>query len=89
MASIVESDGSGRIVIPKKVRDELGIGKKTRFILTTNKKGQILIQKLDLEEITQRLEEELADALLEQQAEQIRDEINEKVRKAYKALAGQ
>ena len=89
MASIVESDGSGRIVIPKKVRDELGIGKKTQFILTTNRKGQILIQKLDLEEITQRLEEELAETPLEQQAEQIREEINEKVKKAYKALAGQ
>ena len=46
MASIIESDSSGRVVIPKQVREELGITPKTQLILTSNKKGQIIIQKI-------------------------------------------
>ena len=87
MASIIESDSSGRIVIPKKVRQELGITPKTQLILTSNKKGQILIQKLDLDEITKRLEEELADTPVLELAKEIRDAVNEKVRKAHPNIA--
>ena len=54
MATIVESDGSGRIVIPKKIRDEFGIVGRTQFLLTHNKKGQILLQKIDVDEIARR-----------------------------------
>jgi len=82
MASVIEPDGSGRVVIPKKVRDELGITSKTQLLLTSNQKGQIIMQKLDLEEITKRLEEELADTQVKQLAQEIRDEINEKARQA-------
>ena len=87
MASVIEPDGSGRVVIPKKVRDELGITSKTQLLLTSNQKGQIIIQKLDLEEITKRLEEELADTQVKQLAQEIRDEINEKARQAIPDIA--
>ena len=83
MAAVVESDSSGRIVIPKKLRDSLGIKGKTQFLLTTTEKGQILIQKLDIDEIAARLDEELRDIPVEEYAKQIRDEVNEKVRQAY------
>lgn len=79
MAIIVESDGSGRIVIPKKIRDEFGISGRTQFLLTSNEKGQILLQKIDVEEIARRLEEELAETPVEELAESIRKEINEKI----------
>lgn len=88
MASIIESDSSGRIVIPKKIRQELGITPKTQLILTSNKKGQILIQKLDLDEISKRLEEDLADTPVLELAQEIRDAVNEKVKKAYPVTAG-
>lgn len=79
MATIVESDGSGRIVIPKKIRDEFGISGKTQFLLTSNEKGQILLQKIDVEEIARRLEDELAGTPVKELAESIRKEINEKI----------
>lgn len=82
MASVIEPDGSGRVVIPKKVRDELGITSETQLLLTSNQKGQIIIQKLDLEEITKRLEDELAETQVKQLAQEIRNEINEKARQA-------
>ena len=79
MAIIVESDGSGRIVIPKKIRDEFGITGRTQFLLTSNEKGQILLQKIDVEEMARRLEEELSETPVEELAESIRKEINEKI----------
>ena len=87
MASIIESDSSGRVVIPKRVREELGITPKTQLILTSNKKGQIIIQKIDISEIAKRLEEELADTPVHMIAQEIRDEINEKARKAIQDTA--
>lgn len=86
MASIVESDSSGRIVIPKKIRDQIGINPKTQLLLTTNKKNQILLQKLDIEEIAQKLKDELKDTAIEETSKKIREEINEKVRKAHPIL---
>jgi len=59
LASIVEADKSGRIVIPKRLRDELGITDRTKFILTKNGRDQLLLQKIDVKEIARRLEEEL------------------------------
>jgi len=87
MATIVESDASGRIVIPKKIRDEFGIMGRTQFLLTSNEKGQILLQKIDVEEIARRLEEELADTPVEALAESIRNEINEKIGSRHPGLS--
>jgi AbrB family looped-hinge helix DNA binding protein len=86
MAVIIESDDSGRIVIPKKIREELGITGKTQFILTKNNRGQILIQKLEIEEIAKRLREELKDTPVEDLARGIREEINERIKKTYQSI---
>lgn len=80
MVSLVESDGSGRIVIPKKIRDEHGITGRTQFLLTSNGKGQITLQKIDVEEMARRLQEELTDVPVEELAKPIRKEINNKIR---------
>ncbi len=86
MAEIVEVDKSGRIVIPKRVRKDLGIKEKTKFILARRGEGQILLQKLDVEKIAQRLETELAGKDIDAITEAVRKEINEKIRKRYPDL---
>ncbi len=86
MATIVEADRSGRIVIPKKIRDELGITEKTQFILTKNQRDQILLQKIDVKEMAKRLEEELEGKPIDSIVESIRKEINEKVKARYPDL---
>jgi AbrB family looped-hinge helix DNA binding protein len=87
MASIVEPDSSGRVVIPKKVRDAMNITHETQLLLTSNEKGQIILQKLDLDEITRQLKEELSETQVLTLAQEIRDEINEKARQALPATA--
>lgn len=86
MAEIVEVDKSGRIVIPKKLRKDLGIGEKTKFILAKKGKGQLLLQKLDVEEIAERLENELAGKDIDAIAAELRKEINERIRTKYPEL---
>ncbi|MBD3207104.1 AbrB/MazE/SpoVT family DNA-binding domain-containing protein [Candidatus Bathyarchaeota archaeon] len=86
MASIIEPDSSGRIVIPKQVRDELGITPETQLLLISNQKDQIILQKLDLSEITRRLKTELADTQVMEIGQNIRDEINEKARQTIEDI---
>ena len=86
MVAIVETDKSGRIVIPKKFRDELGITDKTRFILTVNGRDQLLLQKIDVEEIARRLEEELKGKAIDTIADSIEKEVNEKIKIYYPNL---
>lgn len=87
MVEIVKSDRSGRIVIPKSLRDELHIGKKTMFILTNKGEGTLLLQKIDIEEIARRLEKELAGKDVDAIVESIRKEINEKAKVRYPNLS--
>ncbi|MCX6660098.1 MAG: AbrB/MazE/SpoVT family DNA-binding domain-containing protein [Candidatus Bathyarchaeota archaeon] len=86
MAEIVKSDRSGRIVIPKSLRLELGIKKDTTFILTKMSHGQLLLQKLDVDEIARKLEEELAGKDIDAIVQTVRKEIHEKIRANYPDL---
>lgn len=87
MVEIVESDKSGRIIIPKSLREELDIREKTKFILTKRGKGQLLLQKIDVEEMARRLEKELAGKDINAIVEAIRKEVNEKVKVYYPNLS--
>jgi len=86
MAEVVASDKSGRIVIPKNLRLELGIKENTKFILAKRGHGQLLLQKLDVEEIARRLEEELAGRDIDAIVQTVRKEIDEKIRASYPDL---
>jgi len=85
-AYIVASDKSGRIVIPKSLRVELGINENTKFILTKRGHGQLLLLKLDVEEIARRLEEELAVRYIDAIVQAVRKEIDEKIKAKYPGL---
>jgi len=86
MAYIVASDKSGRIVIPKNLRVELGINENTKFIPTNRGHGQLLLLKLDVEEIARRLEEELAGRDIDAIIEAVREAIDEKIKAKYPGL---
>jgi AbrB family looped-hinge helix DNA binding protein len=86
MAEIVEVDGSGRIVLPKRLREELGIKARTRLMLT--RRGDKLVAiRFDVDELTRRLESELEGVKVEQLAESVRKEINEKIAREHPELS--
>jgi len=86
MAEVVEVDKSGRIVIPKSVRQELKIDAKTKFILIKSNKGQLLLQKLDVDEIAEKLEKELSGKDIDAIVEQVRKKIDDKIKASYQDL---
>lgn len=86
MVEIVKVDKSGRIVIPKRLRKELGIKEKTKFVLARRDQGQMLMQKLDVKEIAQKLEKELVGKDIDAITEAVRKENNEKIRARYPDL---
>ncbi len=86
MVEVMKVDVSGRIVIPKGVRQELKIKSGTKFILAKRGQGQLLLQKLDVDEIARRLEEELAGRDVDAIAKSVRKEINRKIRARYPDL---
>ena len=86
MAEVVAVDKSGRIVIPKNLRQELNIGEKTKFILTKGDQGRLLLQKLEAEEIAQRLERELSGKDIDAIVDRAKKEIHKKVKASYEDL---
>jgi AbrB family looped-hinge helix DNA binding protein len=86
MAEIVEVDGSGRIVLPKRLREELGIKARTRLMLI--KRGDKLVAiRLDVEELARRLESELEGVEVDELAVSVRREINEKIAREHTELS--
>ena len=79
MAELVSVDRAGRVVLPKAIRDALGIGEGTKLLVAVGEHGQLVLQKVDVEAIAGRLEKELAGKDV--------DAIVRKVRKEMKALA--
>jgi AbrB family looped-hinge helix DNA binding protein len=86
MAEIVEVDKSGRIVIPKRLRDELGIRERTRLMLV-KRDGKLTVIPLDVDEIVRRLETELEGVDVEEIAASVRREINAKIAKEHPELS--
>ena len=86
MAEIVEVDKSGRIVIPKKIRDELGIREKTRLMIMKSD-GKLMVIPFSLDELVRRLEVELDGVEVEEIAASIRREINAKIAEEHPELS--
>ena len=79
MAELVSVDRAGRVVLPKAIRDALGIDEGTKLLIAVGEHGRLVLQKVDVEAIAGRLEKELAGKDV--------DAIVRKVRKEMKALA--
>ena len=86
MAEVVEMDSSGRIVIPKNVRQGLKLKGGAKFILANRGEGQLLLQKLDVDEISRRLEDELAGRDIDAIVKSVRKEISRKIEAKYPDL---
>jgi AbrB family looped-hinge helix DNA binding protein len=87
MAEIVSIDKAGRLVIPKSIRESLGIIGGTKFILAEGDNGRILLQKFNIDEIAAKLEEEMQGKDIDAIVKRVRKEVNEKLKKRYPALA--
>ena len=83
MAEIISIDKAGRLVIPKPIRDSLGITVDTKFIVAEGENGRLLLQKLDIDEIAARLKSEMKGKNIDAAVKRIRKELNGKIKKRY------
>lgn len=83
MTDVVTIDKTGRLVIPKEMRDELDITEGTKFLVTSGKGGRLLLQKFDLNEIASKLEEEMMNVDIDAIVAKVKKDINKKVRGRY------
>ena len=80
---ITSIDKVGRIVLPKEIRERLGIDEKTKLLVAGVRGDTIILKKIDVREMAKRLEADLKDVDLTTLLKKVRDETNEKVRRAY------
>jgi len=86
MAEVVSVDKAGRIVIPKAVRDAAGIDERAKLLIAATEKGRVVLQKLDVESLAERLEKELAGKDIDAIVRKVREEIRARIRKDYPDL---
>ena len=83
MAEIVKIDRSGRVVIPRGIRRELGIKRDDQLLLSSHGKDQLLLQRLDVESLAKGLKEELAGKDIDAMVRTVRKEIDAKIKRLY------
>lgn len=86
MAELVSVDRAGRVVIPKAIRDALGIDERTQLLVAAGEHGRLVFQKVDVEALAGQLEKELAGTDVEVVVRKVRKEMRALVRRRYPDL---
>ncbi len=86
ITDIVSVDKAGRIVIPKAIREAVGIEASGKLLIATAGRDRIVLQKLDVESLAARLEKELAGKDVDEIVRRVREEIRVRIRKEYPDL---
>jgi len=79
---VIKVDKAGRLVIPKSIRERMGI-KGEDHILLVEHNDTIILKKLDITEIAKKIEEELKGFDVEKAFERIREESTKLVLKDH------
>ena len=77
---IASIDKAGRLIIPARIRKKMNINAETKF-LVVNTGNRILLEKLDLTSIAERLQNELENVDIDKIVSNVREEMNERIRK--------
>lgn len=80
---VVTVDKAGRLVLPSSIRKRVGIKDKSKLLVIDIEKDTILLKKLDRDEISRRLKQELGGVDVEKVAREVRAELNEEVKKEH------
>ena len=86
MTKIVSVDPSGRVVIPKAIRELAGFTQKTKLVVIAEE-GRVVLQKLDADSLAARIAKELAGKDIDAVIRKVRGETLARVRKAYPDLS--
>ncbi len=80
--AVTTIDKAGRVVIPKEIREKANLTENSVLLVTETEKGDVLLlKKLDIQEIAERIRGELKGKNLDEIAKRVEQESNEKARK--------
>ncbi|MDG6990330.1 MAG: AbrB/MazE/SpoVT family DNA-binding domain-containing protein [Nitrososphaerota archaeon] len=85
--AVTTIDKAGRVVIPKEIRERLDLGGDSALLVAETDDGTIILKKLDVKEIADRLRGELKGKNLDEIARRAESDSNERVR-SKKAIRG-
>lgn len=77
---IASIDKAGRLIIPARIRKQMNIDADTKFLLVSTG-NKILLEKMDLTDIARRLQNELENVDIDKIISNVREEMNERIRK--------
>jgi len=84
--TVTKIDKAGRVVIPKEIREKVGLNEDETLLVADASDGIVILKKLDIKELAKRLRSELKGINVESIAKRIEEESNEQARKEYAAL---
>lgn len=86
--AVTKMDRAGRVVIPKEIRERMGLKEDTTLLVADATDEIVVLKKLDVRELAKRLRQELKGVDVEAIARRVEEESNEQARKEHKALRG-
>nr|MDO8112628.1 AbrB/MazE/SpoVT family DNA-binding domain-containing protein [Candidatus Sigynarchaeota archaeon] len=77
---IASIDKAGRLIIPARIRKQMNIDASTKFLIV-HAGNKILLEKLDLTDIAQKIEAELKNVDIDKIVSAVKEEMNERIQK--------
>jgi AbrB family looped-hinge helix DNA binding protein len=84
--SVTRIDKAGRVIIPKVIRERMGLVQDTTLLISHASKDIVVLKKLDVKELAQNLQRELKGIDIEGISKRVEKRANEQARKRYKAI---
>jgi AbrB family looped-hinge helix DNA binding protein len=84
--AVTKIDKAGRVVIPKAIRERMGLKEDSALLVAEAVGGVVILKKLDIDDLARRLREELKGKDLDRIADSVKDESNERARKERQAI---
>jgi AbrB family looped-hinge helix DNA binding protein len=85
--AVTTIDKAGRVVIPKEIREKMHLEENSVLLLAETERDALILKKLDIREIADRLRGELKGKDLDGIARKVEAESNERVRKEERPQA--
>jgi AbrB family transcriptional regulator (stage V sporulation protein T) len=85
--AVTTIDKAGRVVIPKEIRERMDLRADSALLIAETGDDSIILKKLDIKEIADRLRGELKGKNLDEIARRVERDSNERIRK-QKAVRG-
>lgn len=74
-------DKAGRVVIPKEIRERMNLKEDSALLVAETDRGVLILKKLDIKEIADRLRVELKGKDVDETARKVEKESDEEARK--------